>query len=196
MSLPRRNGGRWLLLFFPRTWRDRYGDELLALIAEEGLTPRTAQDLMVAGMRQRAHALRTAIDGGMGMSIGPAWRHPTAFAVAGALLLLPTFLFVTASLLAYELRFEGVRLVAAPVMDTVVRWPFVDLLLVGAPPIAALAALAPLIRLGVERRDGAVQAVIRVRALALNASVALMAAVLAGVLVWYVLVESLARAGA
>ena len=196
MSAPHRPRGRLLLLSFSRAWRDRYGDELLELLAESGLTPRTMLDLMAAGLRQRAHAFRKAINGGMGMTLEPAWRHPTAFAVAGALLLLPTFLFVTASLLSYEFRFEAVRLVAAPVMDEIARWRFVDLLLVGAPPVAAVAALAPLFRLGVERRDGAVQAVITVRALALNAGVALMAVLLAGVLVWYALVESLTRAGA
>jgi hypothetical protein len=191
MNAPRRARGRWVLLFFPRAWRDRYGDELLDLLAEEGLTSRTVPDLMVAGLRQRAHALRKAITGGTNMTIGLAWRHPTAFAVAGALLLLPTAFFVIASLLAYEFRFETVRLVAAPVMDEIARWRLVDLLLVGAPPVAAVAALAPLFRLGVERRDGAVQAMITVRVLALNAGVALMACLLAGVLVWYALVESL-----
>jgi hypothetical protein len=196
VTAPHRTRGRALLLFFPRAWRDRYGDELLDLVAEAGITPRTVQDLMVAGLRQRAHALRTAINGGTAMTIGPAWRHPTAFAVAGALLLLPTLVFVIASLLAYELRFESVRLVAGPIMDAIARWRFMDLLLVGAPPVAAVAALAPLIRLGVERRDGGVQAVITVRALALNAGVGLVAFLLAGVLVWYFLVESLAQARA
>lgn len=195
MNAPRRARGRWVLLFFPRAWRDRYGDELLDLVAEAGFTPRTVQDLMVAGLRQRAHALWTAIRGGTAMTIGPAWRHPTAFAVAGALILLPTALFVIASLLAYELGFESVRLVAAPVMNAVVRWRFADLLLEGAAPVAAVAALAPLIRLGVERRDGALQAVITVRALALNVGVAFMALVLGGVLVWHFLVETLTRAG-
>jgi hypothetical protein len=191
VNAPRRTA-RPLLIFFPRAWRDRYGDELLELVAETGLTPRAVVDLMAAGLRQRAHAARKAINGGTAMSIGPAWRHPTAFALAGALLLVPTFLFVTASLLSYELHLEGVRMTTAPVMDAMVRERFVDLLLVGAPPVAALAAVAPLIRLGVERREGVVQAVITVRALALNVGVALLSLLLGAVLVWYFLVEALA----
>ena len=49
------------------------------------------------------------------MTFRPAWRHPTACAVVGAVLILPTFFFVAASLLAYELDLAAVRDVVAPI---------------------------------------------------------------------------------
>ena len=56
-----RTGGRtWLLAFYPREWRERYGQELLALIeAEAGggrVGLRTTLDVGRAGLAQRLHA--------------------------------------------------------------------------------------------------------------------------------------------
>jgi hypothetical protein len=188
--------GRLLLRCYPRAWRRRYRAELLDLLAETGVTPRTAADVAAAGLRLRAHAVDTAIQGGIAMTIGPAWRHPTAFATAAAVLLLPTFLVVAASLLAYELDLRQVRAVIEPVMDALARWRTIDVLLVGAPPLAAVAALAPLVRLGLERREGTIHTVITVRALALNVLVGLMALALGALLVWHIVVESVLRVGA
>ena len=72
----------------------------------------------------------------------------------------------------------------------------VDLLLVLAPALAAMAAIAPLLRLGWERRDGTLQAVVTVRALALNVVVGMLAIGLGGLLVWHIVVESVLQAGA
>ena len=188
--------GRLLLLCYPPAWRRRYGDELLELLAETRLTPRNAIDVAGAGIRQRAHAIHGAVQGGIAMTFGPAWRHPTAFALIAAVLLLPTFFFVGASLLAYELDMSAVRSVIEPVLAAMARWRIVDLLLVAAPPLAAVAALAPLVRLGLERRDGTMQAVITVRALALNVAVGLLALALGAMLVWHIVVESVLEAGA
>jgi hypothetical protein len=192
----RRRVGRLLLACYPRAWRRRYGRELLDLLDETGLTPRTVADVAAAGLRQRAHAARAILEGGDAMTIGPAWRHPTAFAVVAAILLIPTFIVVGASVLAYELDVRAMRGVVEPVMAALARWRPVDLLLVGAPPLAALAAIAPLVRLGLERREGTLQAVITVRALALNAVVGLVAIGLGAVLVWHIVVESVLQAGA
>jgi hypothetical protein len=74
--------------------------------------------------------------------------------------------------------------------------PVVDLFLVLAPALAALAALAPLLRLGWERREGTLQAVLTVRALGLNLAVGLLAIGLGGVLIWHIVVESVLQAGA
>ena len=130
------------------------------------------------------------------MTIGPAWRHPTAFALAAAILLLPTFVFVGLSILAYELDLQALRTVVEPTMAAVDRWRIIDLFLVAAPPVAAMAALAPLLRVGLDRRAGTLEAVVTIRALALNVFVALVAAALAGVLIWHIVVESVTRAGA
>ena len=188
--------GRALLLCYPSGWRSRYGEELLALISDERLTARAVLDVASAGLALRGRALHRAFQGDTVMTIRPAWRHPTAFAVAAALLILPTLLFVAASLLSYELGVTAVRDFVAPIQATLTSIRAVDLLLVMAPAVATVAAIAPLLRLGWERRDGTLQAVVTVRALALNLVVGLVAIGLGGVLVWHILVESVMQTGA
>jgi hypothetical protein len=59
MTLNRREGER-LLRWYPRSWRDRYGEELLALTDDEwgDQTPsfRYRRDIARAGLRERLHA--------------------------------------------------------------------------------------------------------------------------------------------
>ena len=186
---------RLLLHCYPPAWRQRYGQELADLISESPLTARVAIDVASAGLRQRLHAARLAANGGAVMTIGPAWRHPTAFAMIGAALLLPTFAFVCASLLAYELGVDAVRGAIEPVSEAMARWRIVDLLLVAAPPLAFVAALAPLIRFGVERRDGALEAVVAIRGRLLNVVIGVVALMLAGLLTWHIVVESVLQLG-
>lgn len=184
-----------LLRCYPSTWRQRYGQELADLIAEAPITPHVALDVAANGLRQRLHAARLAVTGGAVMTIGPAWRHPTAFAVVGAILLLPTFAFVGASLLGYELGITAVRGVIEPIAEAMNRWRVLDLLLVAAPPVAFVAAVAPLIRFGAERRAGAFEAVVAVRTRLLNVVIGLVALLLAGLLIWHIVVESVLQLG-
>jgi hypothetical protein len=187
----------WVLLrCYPTAWRERYSDELLDLIAEAPLTPRVLIDVASTGLGLRARATRRALQGDTVMTFQPAWRHPTAFAVVAALLLLPTSFVVATSLLAHELDLAAVRDFAAPIQAAMTSVHAVDLFLVLAPALASIAAIAPLLRLGWERRDGGLQAVVTVRALALNLAVGLVAIGLGGVLVWYAVIESVGRAGA
>jgi hypothetical protein len=187
---------RLLLMCYPRRWRRRYGDELLALLVDTHLTPRSAMDVAAAGIRQRLGAAGLSVRGGIAVTIGPAWRHPTAFALGAAILLLPTFAFVGASVLAYELDLRPVRALVGPTMEALANWRVIDLLLVAAPPVAAIAALAPLVRVGIGRRTGTFEAVVTIRALALNLLVAFVALILAAMLIWHVVVESVLQAGA
>jgi hypothetical protein len=187
---------RLLLLCYPRSWRRRYGDELLALLTDTHLTPRTALDVACAGFRQRLHVVSRSVSGGIAVTIGPAWRHPTAFALVAAILLVPTFVFVSLSVLAYELDVQALRSVVEPTMTALGRWRIIDLFLVAAPALAAMAATAPLLKVGLDRRAGTVEAVVTIRALALNVCVALVALALAGVLIWHIVVESVMQAGA
>jgi hypothetical protein len=116
--------------------------------------------------------------------------------VAGALLILPTLSVVVSSLLSYELGLTAVRDVAAPIQAALTSVRLLDLFLVLAPALATVAAIVPLLRLGWERRDGTVQAVLTVRALTLNLLVGLLAIVVGGVLVWHIVVESVMSTGA
>jgi hypothetical protein len=188
--------GRLLLRCYPPAWRERYGDELLDLLSDVPLTPGALFDVASSGIALRARAARGALQGDTVMTIRPAWRHPTAFAVAGGLLILPTFLFVTSSLLAYELNLTAVRDFVAPIQAALTSVRAVDLLLVLAPVLGAIAAMAPLLRLGWERREGTLQAVVTFRALALNVAVGLVAIGLGCALVWHIVVESVRHAGA
>src|SRR5689334_471332 len=115
---------RVLLRLYPGAWRARYGDELVALVDDTGLTPRVAVDLARAGTKERARAARAALIGGTSMTFGPAWRHPTAWAVAGAIVVLPTLAFLILSAL-------GTR---APVADDLLNSQrYLDLALVLLP---------------------------------------------------------------
>ncbi|HEX5579640.1 MAG TPA: hypothetical protein VFY43_08255 [Candidatus Limnocylindria bacterium] len=186
---------RHLLRCFPAAWRQRYGDELLDLLSEDPITPRVVLDVAAAGLTLRARAARRALQGDTVMTIRPAWRHPTAFAAIGALLIVPTFLLAVTSLLSYELGFTAIREVVAPIQAALTSVRAVDLFLVLAPALAALAAIAPLLRLGWERREGTLQAVLTVRALPFNLVVGLVAIGLGGVLIWHIVVESVLQAG-
>ena len=188
--------GRLLLRCYPPAWRRRYGDELLDLLSEDPLTVRVVVDVAATGLTLRLRPARAALQGDTVMTIRPAWRHPTAFAVMGALLILPTFMFVAASLLSYELGFTAIREAVAPIQATITSVRAFDLFLVLAPALAALAAIAPLLRLGWERREGTLQAVLTVRALAFNLAVGILAIALGGVLIWHIVVESVLQAGA
>ena len=196
MSVRHHRLGRLLLRCYPPAWRHRYGDELLDLLSDVQLTPRVLLDVASSGLALRATGARRALQGDTVMTIRPAWRHPTAFAVVGALLILPTLFFVVSSLLAYELDLTAVRDFVGPIQAALTSARAVDLLLVLAPALAAMAAIAPLLRLGWERRDGTLQAVVTVRALALNVVVGMLAIGLGGLLVWHIVVESVLQAGA
>ena len=66
-------------------------------------------DVASSGFALRASGAPSLAQGDNLMTIRPAWRHPTASAVVGALLILPTLIFVASSLLAYELDLTAVR---------------------------------------------------------------------------------------
>lgn len=99
---------RLLLRFFPAAWRARYGKELLDLVSETGVTPRIAADLIRAGVAERARVARETLTGGTTMVLGPAWRHPRAWAIFGLIALLPTLSLIALSLARpYQLERAG-----------------------------------------------------------------------------------------
>jgi hypothetical protein len=69
---------RWLLHIYPRPWRDRYGDEFLALVADTGLTWSGALDIAAAALVQRSRYWwmlslgRVKVDIAPGSTFGPA----------------------------------------------------------------------------------------------------------------------------
>jgi hypothetical protein len=183
-----------LLRLYPPAWRERYGEELKSLLADTGVGPRTLADVVLAAARERRRSLVGAIAGGVTMTIGPAWRHPTGWALAAFAVLAPTAAFVTGSLLAYELGIGPVM----PAMDSFSAWlgsqpPVVDLLLVVAPALALAVALAPVLRLHLPTDRSELTVGVRLRWVNLVAAV--IALVVGGLLVWHIVAEAVLEAG-
>ena len=121
-------------------------------------------------------------------------RHPTATALVAALIAAPTAIFVTVSILAYQLELPGMQAWLQPFMDGLQQAPrIVDLLLVGAPFLAFLIAALPLIGLRLERIDGELRVTLGLRARTLNVIVLGVCLVVGGFLVNYFLAEFLVR---
>ena len=184
-----------LLRLYPGRWRERYGDELKDLVTETGLGPTAAADIARAAARERQRSAELALAGGVTMTIGPAWRHPTGWAVVAFAVMAPTMIFVTGSLLAYQM---GIG-VFTGAMDSATAWlngqsRLVDLVLVAAPALALLIAVVPILKVNVSSGDGGeVQVGLRLRWL--NLLVGLLAAAIGGVLVWHIVWESVLQIG-
>lgn len=187
---------RLLLLAYPPAWRRRYGDELGQLLGDTGVTPAVALDLIRGGLYERGRSLNSIVSGGGGMVIGPAWRHPTGLAVAAAAVMAPTFLFVIGSVLAYELGISALQ----SQLDAVNQWlsssRILDLILVLAPAVAFVLAIAPLVRFQFQKGESGREAVFGIRLRLANVLVGAVALALGGMLVWHIVVESVLQAGA
>ena len=171
---------RILLLLYPRAWRQRYGDEVAELVRAEGLRPGDVVDIARASIRERLRAASRAFRGGTPM------RHPTAWAMAGLVLLLPTAAFVAGSLAAYQLGVAALRGPMDRVAASVGAVPALDLLLATAPLVAILLAALPLVRPGPAPDGSQAAAVIHLRVRRANVAVIGLALALGAVLAWYV----------
>lgn len=186
-----------LLRLYPPAWRARYGDELRDLVSETGIGPRIAFDVARAAVGERRRSLEATISGGVTMSFGPAWRHPTGWALLAVVVTLPTAVFVAGSLLAYQL---GIGEMVAT-MESANAWlnaqpRVVDLVLVLAPLLGLLVALVPLVRLDLRPAADGREALVAVRLRPLNVAVAAVALLVGGLLVWHILAESILLGGA
>jgi len=185
-----------LLRLYPARWRERYGDELKALVAEAGLTPTDAIDIARAAARERQRSVEVALAGGVTMTVGPAWRHPTGWAAFATLVLAPTAIFVLGSLLAYQLGLGALT----TAMDAANTWlqaqpRIVDLLLVIAPLAAALLALVPLVRIQLRNAEGEHELGLTLRLRWINLIVAAFGVAIGALLVWHIVWESVLEAG-
>ena len=187
-----------VLRLYPSAWRRRYGEELSDLLDELPSTPATTLDLLRGAVTLHLRALfdrlapRLLTTGGAPMPTHPFQRHPTAWALVAALVAAPTAIFVTVSILAYQLEVPGMQAWLQPFMDGLARAPrIVDLLVVGPPFLAFLIAALPLIGLRLERVNGELRITLALRARTLNLTVLAACVVVVGVMVNYLLVESL-----
>lgn len=182
------------LRLYPSAWRARYGDELAALVEESEPRGMDLLDLALVGIGLRVSSLRTS-DGGFSMIIGPAHRHPTAFAVGAMALMLPTVAFVALSLLGHELGLTGIAERVDPVISFVTAPRFVDLALVMAPAISLLLAVAPLLELGLRGAPGQRVVTVGLQLRGGNLVVAALAVTVGALLVGHMLAEMVVQAG-
>ena len=130
------------------------------------------------------------------MRFEPAQRHPSAYAAVAFLVVVPTLVFVTLSVLGHELGMTAVADVVDPIVVAVTSSRIVDLGLVVAPVVAAFVALLPLVDLRLEHGGGEPMLALRVRALPRNLAVVGLALVLGAALVAHIVAESVLHAGA
>ena len=173
----------------PRLWRARYEDEVADLVDESDSSLADAADLARSAWREH-------LNGGAPMRFEPAYRHPSAFALAAGLLLLPTLAVVALSLLGHELGLGAVATVTDPWVAWIDTVRPVDLALVVAPLAAFLVALIPLLDLRIERASGDSVVAVRVHAVTANLVVATLAVLVGAALVGHIVTESVLRVGA
>jgi hypothetical protein len=138
---------RRLLVIYPRAWRDRYGDELEDLVESTGLTPSAVVDLVGSAIAEHLRTASRRMAGGPSMTLDrPGWGS-RALAIAGLVALLPTLLFMTFSILIYNLNvpLESIR----GVIDVAVGIGPVDIAFAAMPFVALALAAAPLLRVSV-----------------------------------------------
>lgn len=186
---------RLLLLAYPAAWRRRYGAELVQLVADSGLSLRAAIDIVEAGLSERRRGLTQSVTGGNGMLTGPAYRHPTALALVGFVILMPTLVFVVGSLLAYQLGVQALVGTMESANALLNGQRFLDLVLIVSPAIALLLAIVPLVRLDLRASETGREAVLALRLRAGNVAVGLVAMAIGAVLLWHVVFESVMEVG-
>jgi len=173
-----RAAARAVIRLYPRSWRRRYGAELLDLVDDTDAGIGVVGDLAIAAFRQH-------MNGGAPVRFEPAYRHPSAFAVAATVVMAPTLALVTLSLIGHEL---GVSAVASAVDPVIVA--------VTAPRIIDLALVLPLLDARLEHGEDGPMVALRVRALPVNLVVVAVAVLLGLALVGHIVTESVLEAGA
>jgi hypothetical protein len=184
-----RAAARLALRLHPVAWQARYGTEMTGLIEESDSSLSDAGDLARSAVRQH-------LKGESPMRFQPAYRHPGAFALIAALVVAPTAVVAGVSLLGHELGITAIATVADPFVAWIDTVRPLDLLLVGAPLLALLLAILPLLDVRVERADGAPAIALRIRAITANLVVGGMALLVGAVLVGHIVTESVLRIGA
>ncbi|HET9498054.1 MAG TPA: hypothetical protein VFP83_06985 [Candidatus Limnocylindria bacterium] len=184
-----------LLRLYPAAWRERYEDELADLLTEFPASPSVLLDLIRGALIERSSARWRVTGsypipaGGQPMFEHPVHRHPTRLALLALLLVTPTLLFVVTSVLAYQLEVPGMEAVVDPLITNIAAMPWIDVILVTAPFVAAILAAIPLVGIGSGLADGERQLTLTLRARALNVFVLVTSVLLGGVLFLYLLTE-------
>jgi len=189
-----------LLRLYPSAWRARYEAEVAEVLDELPPDRSMMLDLIRGAFVERARAVWRLIPsnpipaGGPPMLEHPLQRHPTSLALLALVLVAPTFVFVFVSLLAYQIEVPGLAAAVEPALQALTAPRWVDLFLLGAPFLAFLVAVVPLVGLGWGRTDGELQLTLSLRARALNLAVLLLCVLIGGLLIGHLVSEFLFEA--
>ena len=126
----------------------------------------------------------------------PGARHPGTLALVAAVIVAPTALFVTLSILAYGLGITPLERAVDPAITWIGTVRVVDLALVAAPAVALVIALMPVLEIGARSEDRGPILTIGIRLRIANLVVAVVAIGLGGLLVAHILAESVLGGGA
>jgi hypothetical protein len=189
-----------LLRLYPSAWRARYEAEVAELLDELTTNRSMLLDLIRGAVVERARAASRLLPvhpvpaGGPLMLEHPLQRHPTSLALLALVMVAPTFLFVFVSLLAYEISVPGLATAVEPALQALTAPGWVDLFLLGAPFVAFLVAVVPLVGLGWGRTAGELHFTLSLRARALNLAVLTLCVLLGGLLIGHLVSEFLYEA--
>ncbi|HUG95672.1 MAG TPA: hypothetical protein VMK30_05965 [Pleomorphomonadaceae bacterium] len=184
-----------LLRLYPSAWRARYEAEVAELLDELPTNRSMLLDLIRGAVVERARAAWRLLPvnpvpaGGPPMLEHPLQRHPTSLALLALVMVTPTFLFVFVSLLAYQISVPGLATAVEPALQALTAPGWVDLFLLGAPFVAFLVAVLPLVGLGWGRTDGELHLTLSLRARALNLAVLVLCVLLGGLLIGHLITE-------
>jgi hypothetical protein len=186
---------RSLVRLYPAPWRARYGDELASLVESVDPSIMLLADVGHGAVREWWRFGRRSFSGGDPMQL-PGSRHAGALALIAAVVVAPTALFVTLSILAYGMGITSLERAVDPAITWIGTVRAADLALVAAPVVALVIALMPLLEIGARSEAGGPTLTIGIRLRIANLVVAVVAIGLGALLVAHIVVESVLGAGA
>jgi len=155
---------------YPPAWRRRYGTEYAALLEDVPTTPSAVADAVGAAVALRARSATKSliISGGPAVTIDFRGWHARTFAVLAILVALPTTLVLALSGLAYNFHMTGVASAIAPAQQVLSASRLIGLGLMGAPVLAFVVAVLPVLRFSIHRESGELMISFAVRGRALT----------------------------
>jgi hypothetical protein len=180
---------RLAVYLYPTAWRERYGDEFLAMLEQGDAGLPVLLDVIAHGVMVRFRRRRD--QNGYGGNPMLSSAKPQRLALLGLMVMLPTSALVVAAILKYIIGFDGPFDAMEPALTPIVTHPLGETLIVLAPYVALLLAVVPVTRLGLGWRTGRLSATMEVNAPALNIVVAVASVMLAAFMVLYWVAENL-----
>jgi hypothetical protein len=181
---------RMLLRLYPRRWRQRYEDEVLALLEERSPRPGDLVDLIAWSLRAHLGSRPIELLGGAFAVIERSSAHATRLALVGLLVLLPTLILIVLSILKYVLGIPAPFDALEPVVTPLVTHPIGETVVTIAPYIALLLAVVPTVRVDAGWRRSMLAGSIGFSAPAASILVAAASATVAVVMILYWVAEN------